>query len=123
MNHAIVVEESLTNKQVLKYFTILETKKPQKEGDWTEHILHIPDPDLFIEKIQKAMKRNKPFYTHIYNNGISLTIVFKDQIFRVNPNNPNTWINVKKYAINSGFPKEQLDFYPTRIAEEKEWLR
>lgn len=120
MNHAIIVEESLRDLDLLKQFTIL---KSEKGKEFTLHLIEVIDLDNFIDKIQKAMKPNKPYYCHVYNNGISLTIIYKDAIFRVNPNNKNTWINAVRHGKNHKIPPNQLDFYPTRIAEEKEWFK
>ncbi|MBM2820897.1 MAG: hypothetical protein HW405_657 [Candidatus Berkelbacteria bacterium] len=120
MNHAIIVEESLANKQVLKYFAILHTKEGKS---YKMHVIDVINPDEYVRRIQKAMKANKPYYFHVYNNGFSMMIVYKNQVFRVNPNNKNTWLKAIKYGQDLGIPRDQLDFYPTRIAEEKEWLR
>lgn len=86
------------------------------------HIVAVAEPNVFITEIQQAMMSDKPFYFHVYDNGISMRIVFKDAIFRVNPNNKNTWIAAQKYGQALNIPREQLDFFPTRIKEEEKWL-
>ena len=118
--HAVVIEEGLSNKQVLKKYNLLATKV---EEDWHLHIVDVPDVPKFTDDIQKALAKNKPFYVHVYNNGFSLTVIFKDQVYHLNPNNKNSWYRVVRHGEGLGIPKKQLDFYPTRIAEEKEWLR
>ncbi len=120
MYHAIVVLESLANERILKDFQIVKEKA---EDNLHLSILAIENPDELVEKLQKAMMSNKPYYFHIYDNGISMRIVFKDAIFRVNPNNKNTWIAAQKFGRSINIPEKQLDFYPTRIKEEENWLK
>ncbi len=119
MYHAIVVEESLANKKFLGNYKILNTKVSQNKHF---HIILLSDLDDFSIKIQKAMRPNKPYYCHVYDNGISLRIIFKDATFHVNPNNKNTWVPAKRHGLTLNIPKEELDFFPTRIKEEEKWL-
>ncbi len=120
MYHAIVIEELLKDKNVLKEFKILKTKI---SGDWHLHILEISDPKIAVSKIQKAMVSDKPYYFHIFNDGKNLIVVFRDKIFHLDPNNQKTWQEAMKYGSEKlNIPEEQLDFFPTRISEEAEWL-
>lgn len=118
MYHAIVVTESLANNRVLNDYRVLETKL---ENGKHFNIVLVTDPDEFSGRVQKAMMSNKPYYFHIYDNGISMRVVFKDAIFRINPNNKNTWVPVQRHGLMLGIPRAELDFYPTRIKEEEKW--
>ena len=86
MYHAIIIEESLKNPQVLKKYNILRTKFSPKVN-WHEHIIEIIGPvEKFIEDIQQAMVDGKPYYFHIYDEGKTLIVVFKEKVFH--PKNP-----------------------------------
>jgi len=120
MYHAVVIEESLGNKEVLKDFKILETKIGE---DWKLDILEIPDVDDAIAKIQPAMVKDQPYYFHIFDEGKTLVIVFRQKVFRVDPNDISTWSEVAEYGSKElNIPIDQLDFYPTKISDEPEWL-
>jgi hypothetical protein len=103
----------------LRNYKILNTKTDQ---DWHLHIIAVPEPNVFIAEIQQAMMSDKPFYFHVYDNGASMKIVFKGAVFRVNPNNKNTWVAAQKYGLSLNITRSQLDFFPTRIREEEKWL-
>ena len=120
MYHAIIIEESLKNKEVLKKYKILRTKIGKV---WHMSILEIKDPEGAIFDIQQAMLESEPYYFHIYDEGEHLIIVFKDKIFRVDPNDRSTWQAPKDYAETVlGIPPEQLDFYPSQFSYEDEWF-
>jgi hypothetical protein len=59
----------------------------------------------------------KSFYFHFYN-GEELIIVYKDKIFRIEPD-INTWKEAIEYGKKLGIPEKQLDFYPYRFEDEK----
>ena len=118
--HAIVIKQSLTNKDVLKDFRILNSKE---SDDWDLHILEISNPDKAIEKIQPAMVKDKAFYWHIYDEGKMLIVVFRDKVFRMDPKNRKSWKEAQEYGEKElSIPAEQLDFYPTTYHDEPEWL-
>jgi hypothetical protein len=116
---AVVIEESLSDKQVLDNYKILRTKK---DGSWHLHILEIPDSKKAIQEIQSAMLSDRPYYFHIYDNGENLIIVFKEKHFFINPIDKSTWADVIKYGLSLNIPSEQLDFYPQKISDEDTWL-
>lgn len=54
--------------------------------------------------------------------GEILTVIFKDKIFHLYPTNPSTWKKARAYGAQKlNIPAEQFDFYPTKIAEGKDW--
>lgn len=122
MYHSVIIEESLEKPDVLRNYKILRTKFSAKKN-WHLHIVEIPDSlEEFIKEIQGAMVSDKPFYFHIYNEGKTLIIVFKDKIFHLNPIDKSTWQEAREYdASKLNIPAEELDFYPSEISEEEEW--
>ena len=122
MYHAVIIEESLKNPEVLERYKILRTKFSSEEN-WHLHIVEIPEPpDKAIKEIQEAMVSDRPYYFHIYNEGKTLIVVFKDKFFQLDPNNKSTWQEAQKYGASKlNIPSDQLDFYPSRISEEDDW--
>jgi len=122
MYHSIIIEESLNNPQVLKNYKILRTRFAPEEN-WHLHIVEIPEPlEKAIKEIQEAMVADKPYYFHIYNEGKTLIVIFKDKVFHLNPNNQSTWQEAREYgAAKLNIPTEQLDFFPRKISEEDCW--
>jgi len=123
MHRSIIIEESLKNPEVLKNCKILRTKFSVEEN-WHLHIVEIEESlGEFIKKIQEAMVSDKPYYFHIYDEGKTLIVVFKDIIFHLNPSNESTWKKAREYGGSKlNIPPEQLDFYPTKISEEDSWF-
>jgi hypothetical protein len=122
MYHSIIIEESLKNPEVLKNYKIIRTKF-SAEQNWHLHIIEVPEIfDSFISEIQNEMVLDKPYYFHIYDQGKTLVIVFKDKIFNINPADESTWQEAREYGSQKlNIPAEQLDFYPTKISQEDDW--
>jgi len=121
MYHSIIIEESLKNPDVLKKYKILRTKFSAEEN-WHLHIVEIPDIKKAIAEVQEAMVNDAQYYFHIYNEGKALVIVFKNKIFRLDPNNDLTWQEAKEYGAKKlGIPIGELDFCPNKISEEDSW--
>lgn len=120
--HSIIIEESLRNPKVFKKYKILRTKF-SVEKNWHLHIVEIPEPiEETIKKIQKAMLPDKPYYFHIYNQGKTLIVVFKDKVFHLNPSDQSTWREAREYGASQlNIPAEELNFYPSKISEEEDW--
>ena len=118
--HAVIIEQSLRDKKVLDGFKILKTKK---SGNWDLHILEIENSDEAIKIIQPAMVKERPYYWHIYDEGKTLIVVFREKIFRLDPKDKKTWKEAQGYGSKLlKIPAEQLDFYPTTYVDEPEWL-
>ncbi len=127
MYHSIIIEESLENQKVLENYKILRTKFEPAEGpgeiNWQLHIVEIPEPEKAIKEFQMAMVSDQPYYFHIYNEGNTLIVVFKDKVFNLDPSNEPTWKEARVFGASKlNIPAEQLDFYPTRVSEENDWF-
>jgi len=91
--------------------------------DWHLYIVEIPEPEKTIKEIQGEMMADKPYYFHIYNEGKTLIVVFKNRVFYLNPDYQSTWQEARSFGARQlNIPAEQLDFYPTRISEEDDWF-
>lgn len=118
--HAVVIEQSLKNKNVLNNFKILNTKH---SGDWDLHIIEIENPSQSIKIIQPLMVSDKPYYWHIYDDNNSLIVIFREKFFNLDPKDKSTWVGAQKYGSKLlDILEEQLDFYPTQFSDEPEWL-
>ena len=124
MCHSIIIEESLEKPEILKNYKILRTKF-SLEINWHLHIVEIPEPiEKAIEEIQEAMVADKPYYFHIYDEGKTLIVIFKDRVFNLNPKDKSTWKEARAYGAQKlNIPEEQLDFYPSKISEEDDWYK
>jgi len=113
--HGIIIDISQKDKFILDRLNVLSKKQ---SGNWILHKVEVePDNiDKIIKDLQKNMIDSK-FYFHFYGND-ELIIIFKDKIFRVNTDK-SSWKDAIKYGKRLGIPKEQLDFYPYRIEDEK----
>ena len=121
MYHAIIIEENLEKPEVLRSHRILRTKFSAK-NNWHLHVVEIPEPKRVIKEIQEAMVGAKPYYFHIFDEGKTLIVAFKDNVFHLNPNDETTWKDARAFGANKlNIPVEQLDFYPTRMSEEDNW--
>lgn len=119
MYHSIIIEESLKNPEILKNYKIFRTMFSVK-ANWHLHIVGISESA--IKEIQEAMVSDKPYYFHIYDEGKTLIVVFKDKVFYLNPGDESTWQEAREYGGKKlKIPPEQLDFYPTRFSEEDSW--
>jgi len=121
MYHSIIIEESLKDPKVLEHYKILRTKFSEK-NNWHLHIIEIPEPEKAIKGIQEAMVGDRPYYFHIYDEGKTLTVIFKDKTFNLNPMDQSTWQSARAFGAGKlNIPEEQLNFYPTKISEEDDW--
>ena len=121
MFHSIIIEESLAKPRVLRNYKILKTKTWAEAG-WHLHIVEIAEPKKAIKEIQGAIVADKPFYFHIYNEGKTLIIVFKNKVFHLSPKDKKTWQEARAFGASKlNIRPEQLDFYPTKISQETRW--
>jgi len=114
--HAIIVDKSLINQEILKDLKVLSKTV---DGDWILYKISVNEDDLesSILNIQSQMNEGA-WYFHFYDfEGSRMIVVFKNKIFEVN-NDPKTWPEVLKYGTELGIPSEQLDFIPNRFADE-----
>ncbi len=116
--HGIIIDISQKDKFILDRLKVLSKKKV---GNWVLHNVEVKpnNIDKIIKDLQENMIDSK-FYFHFYRND-ELIIIFKNKIFRVNTDK-SSWKDAIECGKKLGIPKEQLDFYPYRIEDEKYWI-
>lgn len=115
--HAIIVDKSLRNLELLESLTVLSQTMA---GDWTLYKISETEDNLTatIKKIQSQMFEGA-WYFHFYNSdGSKLIVVFKNNFF-ITDNNPINWSEIIAYGTGLGTPAEQLDFIPNRFEDEE----
>lgn len=117
--HGILVDASFLDPQFPLSF---KNFARQVAGSWLLHGIEVPHQDLTaaIEHIQRAMKADRPYYAHLYNDA-ELVVIFKDKVFRVLPHSA-TWKPIVEYGKALGIPDEQLDFWPNRFQDERHYF-
>jgi hypothetical protein len=133
MNYSgVIIEESLTNPEVLNDLTIVSTRiEPVTEAhktpwlkQWTLHTVEIAENDMVsvADKISSVLHSNTPskssWYADFKNNQTHF-IIFGDKVFEVTRSRPEEYQAVVLYGVSKGIPDYQLDFSP-QIAE---WQR
>lgn len=125
-----IIEESLTNKDVLKKVKIISTKvepitdehKTPWLSQWTLHAVEIPENEAqgVAEEISKSLdySHNSSWYAD-YKNDSHHYIIFRDKIFYIDRKSKEQYDEAKRYGISLGIPEHQVDFHP----EVEEWKR
>lgn len=117
--HGILVDASFLDPEFPLSF---RNFAQQVAGSWLLHGIEVPQQDLTaaIEQIQRAMKADRPYYAHLYND-TELIVIFKERVFRVSPDTA-TWKPIVEYGEAFGIPTEQLDFLPNRFQDERHYF-
>lgn len=119
MYHGIIVDKEFNSGSYCHTFHIFNTKK---SGSWTLYGIEVEDNQLEdkILEIQRNMKKDEPWYAHLYNDD-RLIVIFKDKTFNVKPH-ISTWEPIIKYGKELKIPATQLDFWPNRFQDEKHYF-
>lgn len=115
MYHGIIVDQSFID---LAFPGTFKKFAKKQDGDWGIYGIEVEDLEIegVIKKIQAEMKSDESWYAHFYNDE-TLIVVFKDKVFRVEPNQC-TWLPIIEYGKKLKIPTEQLDFWPNRFQDE-----
>lgn len=124
----VIIEESLTKKDVLKHVKILRTEIEQVTPEhktpwvkqWTLHTVEISGitSDKVAEEISHALDPNHSWYADFKSKEFHY-IIFRGKVFKVNRSKPEQYHEATKYGLTLGIPDYQLDFSP----HIKEWER
>jgi len=120
--HGIIINLSLRDKNIFKTLNIIGRKNVFFNWLVLYKVSVQPESmDSTIQKLQSDLVERfwfyfPHFYCHFYRAD-ELIIVFKERIFRVNPD-PSTWQEVIAYGRSLGIPAKQLDFFPCRVEDE-----
>lgn len=118
----VIIEESLSDKNLLKEVEILDTEIEQvttrmntpELKQWTLHTVEISDSNVekFAEKLSKVLLKEPSSWYADYKNDSYHFIVFPSKIFKVDLKNPELYSEARKYGISIGIPAHQVDFAP-----------
>lgn len=100
-----VIENSLSNKEILKKLRISKT---WQSGDWTLHSVSLDEDQ--IQELSRSLD-NGPWYIHIWYQGEDdVKVIYKDKIFDIKFSDKTTWVDAIEHGKTLGIPAEQLDF-------------
>lgn len=115
----IIIEESLTNLDILKELEITHTEieKVTEANEtpwieqWTMHTVSIRENkiDEYAEKLSKLidLEHCGNWYCDFKNEQFHY-VVFSNKVFKLDRSNNQDYDNMKKYAIVLGLPEHQL---------------
>lgn len=115
-----VIEESLTNKDVLKEFIITRTnvEKVTEESNtpdldvWTMHIVEIAENKIesivpLLSKSIDGSRKNGGWYTDLKSDDWHY-IIFSGKVFKVDRSSGEQYEQAKEYGMSIGIPEYQL---------------
>lgn len=115
-----IIEESLTNKDVLKEFIITKTnvEKVTEESNtpdldiWTMHIVEIDEDKIesivpLLSKSIDGSRKNGGWYTDLKSDDWHY-IIFSGKIFKVDRSSGEQYEQAKEYGMSIGIPEYQL---------------
>ncbi len=131
MNYkGVIIEESLSDKDILKNIITVSTKvevvteKHQTPWlkQWTLHTVEIPEEKAYAvaEKLAKDLEtEHTSWYADFKNDKYHYIIYSGGKVFKVDLKNPILYKEAKAHGISLGIPEYQVDFAP----ENKIWER
>lgn len=115
-----IIEESLTNKDVLKEFIITKTnvEKVTEESNtpdldvWTMHIVEIAENKIesivpLLSKSIDGSRKNGGWYTDLKSDDWHY-IIFSGKVFKVDRSSGEQYEQAKEYGMSIGIPEYQL---------------
>lgn len=115
-----IIEESLTNKDVLKEFIITKTnvEKVTEESNtpdldvWTMHIVEIDEDKIesivpLLSKSIDGSRKNGGWYTDLKSDDWHY-IIFSGKVFKVDRSSGEQYEQAKEYGMSIGIPEYQL---------------
>lgn len=117
----IIIEESLSNKDVLKKIKITSTRVEQITDEhktpwisqWTLHTVELPETKAatIADEISKSLEKGHPWYAD-FKNKTHHYIIFHDKVFYIDRRSKEQYDEAKRYGISLGIPEYQVDFAP-----------
>ena len=105
MYRGTIVENSLSNKDILKKVRI---NKTWQDGDWILHDVTLDESQ--VEELSQSLDSG-PWYIHIWQQGTDdVKVIYKDKIFDIKFSDKSTWTHAVEHGKSLGIPEEQLDF-------------
>lgn len=115
----VIIEESLTSKNILNALTILDTKTEEVTEkhqtpwltQWRLHTVCI-DPNIVFEvasELSHALEAEHPWYAD-FNNEERYFVIYKNKIFSWEKGDTVTPQKAQEYGISLGIPEYQVNF-------------
>ncbi len=102
-----IIENSLSNKSILKQLQIISTRE-SRSLNWILHSVLIDQKQ--IDLLAKSLDEG-PWYIHLWEQGMDdIIVIFKNKIFNIKYSDKKTWSEAVAYGKSIGIPEEQLDF-------------
>mgnify|MGYP001575204044 CR=1 FL=1 len=131
MNYkGVIIEESLSNKDVLKDVTILSTKVEEVTEkhqtphlkQWTLHRVEVDESraDEVANKISKSFDSEHSDWYADFENDKYHYIIYPDKIFKVDLAKPVLYEEAKQYGISLEIPEHQVSGFSTM---NKKWIK
>jgi uncharacterized phage-associated protein len=115
-----IVEESLSDKSILKELTILKTNVIRVTSrqqtpwltQWTVHNFSIPKEraDTIAELLSWSIDPTHPQWYVAFKNEVFHYIVFNGQVFKIDVTHPEQYDEAVNYGIGIGIPEGFLHF-------------
>ena len=117
----VIIEESLTNKNILKKIKIVSTKVEKVTGEhqtpwfsqWTLYTIELPESEAktIAKEISQSLDNEHSWYADFKNNTYHY-IIFRNKIFYIDRINKEQYDEAKRYGISLGIPDYQVAFAP-----------
>jgi hypothetical protein len=119
MYHGIIIDKEFNDPNLYQSFKVFNQKR---SGKWKIYGIEIDDSILkdTITKIQENMKKDEPWYAHLYN-GKDLIIIFKERVFYIK-SDKSTWVPALELGKQLKIPEKQLDFHPNKFEDENNYF-
>lgn len=125
----VIIEESLTDKSVLKDVKVISSKvEPVNEKhktpwvkQWTLHTAQIPAKDVasVAEKISKTLDKEHNWYAD-FKTETEHYVIYTNKVFHITDRtDKKQYDEATEYGISIGIPDYQVDFSP----HLKQWER
>ncbi len=130
MNYkGVIIEESLSNKDVLEDVVILSTKVEQVTEkhatpylkQWTLHRVEVGEEkaDEIAEKLSNSLEKEHADWYADFENDKYHYIIYPNKVFKVDLLNPVLYKDAREYGISIGIPEYQVNF----STMNKKWIK
>ena len=116
----VIIEESLSNKDVLKELHIVSTQVEQVTPEhktpwlkqWTIHTIDVPrgEAPAVAEKLSRSLDGN--YWYADFMDDKTHYVIFPNKVFKVDRSQPDQYGPVVEHGLSLNIPAYQLDFSP-----------
>ena len=115
----VIIEESLSNKTVLKRVKIVRTKIEQVTEkhktpwvkQWTLHTVKVPEKEAeqIAKELSESLDKEHNWYAD-FKNDAHHYIIFSKKIFFIDRKSREQYYAATRYGISLGIPEYQVNF-------------